>query len=252
LLIPLQVNEGLRVAIAVATFVYAGIEDWRKRDISPWTWVPGIAIGVAFSVLEALHVYPRILVLLSSMVTVLVVCAFAIAVFVARAMGGADFLAIACLGSLLPYPLITLHGLLGRSMVPPILHVLLYSSLLSVAPIVANVIHNLGRRDVLDALGLPKWKKLRFFLTARVLTIEEFERKRFYYPLYVPGLVDRSSFDVEEDDRAWVEKLKSSGAQIVIATWGVPTVSLMCVAMLIYLALGVSPIDAALALAQGR
>ncbi|NPA96232.1 MAG: hypothetical protein GXO32_01355, partial [Crenarchaeota archaeon] len=165
MLIPPQINEATRVAIAVATFVYAGVEDWRKRDISPWTWAPGIVAGVVLSTMEGLVIYPRIIVVLSALVSGIIVGAFAAAVFLLRAMGGADFLAVACLACLLPYPLFFIRGLLGRSIVPPLLHILLYSSILSIVPLLANVIHNIRRRNVLDSLGLPKWKKLRYFLT---------------------------------------------------------------------------------------
>jgi len=243
----LFLNELARAIVASATFLYAGIEDWRKRDISPWTWVPGAAVGVSLSTLEVFYLGLNPFLLVSLIVTLLIVVAFAIAVFLLRAMGGADFLAVACLASLMPFPFLRLHGLLGRSIVPPLLHVMLYSALLSLAPVIANVVHNARRKHLFDSLRLSGLRRVKLFLTARVLTIEELERKRFYYPLYVPGVVDRSSFDVEEDDRAWVEKLREAGARLVVATWGVPTVTLLCVATLIYLSLGVSPIDAAIA-----
>ena len=240
-------SELARVVVAIATFSYTAVEDWRKRDVDPRVWIPGICVGIALSAYEAISLGLGLLMMVSVAISILVVVAFAIAVFALRAMGGADFLAMACLASLMPYPFLFVRGILGQSLVPPLLHILFYSALLSLAPVIANVMHNLKRKELLDELNLPKFKKIKFMLIAKVMTLDEFEKKKFYYPLYVPGIVDRSSFDIEEDDRAWVEKLRSCGARIVVATWGVPTVTVICVAMLIYLLLGVSPIDAVIA-----
>lgn len=242
-----RVLEVCRAAIAVVSLGYAGVADWLKRDIDPRTWVPGTVAGAALSALEIVELGTLgPLIVLSVIIVALVVAALGIAIFIFRAMGGADFFAVLCAACSLPYPFLYMKGLLGESVLPPILHILFYSAVLSLLPIVHNVLHNLKRIELLKELPVPKWRKAKFFLMCKVFTMDEFSRKRFYYPIFVPGLVDRTSFDVEEDDRAWVEKLRKSGARIVVATWGVPVVTMLWIAMLIYLALGVSPIDCVL------
>ncbi len=241
-----------RVAAVVTNLGYAGIVDWLRRDIDPRAWVPGTVLGAVFSILELLQLkIINAVIVLSLIVTAMLVGCLAVAIFVFRAMGGADFLAILCIACSMPYPFLYLRGALGSSILPPLLHVLFYSALLSLLPVIHNVLHNLRRRELLNELGVSGWKKIRLVLMCKVLTVEEFAKKRFYYPIYVPGLVDRRSFDVEEDDRAWLDKIRGSGAKIVVATWGVPAVTMMWIAVLIYLALGVSPIDWVLAKTVG-
>ena len=236
----------LRDAIALATFIYAGFRDWKEREVDPRVWIPAMVAGGCINGYELWLRGVDPITFVSLVLTGLFVAVFAIAVFLFRAMGGADFLAIASMALLYPYPSTCLFSLTTSSPIPPVLSILSYAVLALIAIVIANLVANARRAHILDEMGIRGSKKLRFLLTARVMTVEELERKRFFYPIYVPGLIDRATFDVEEDDRAWIPKLRESGAKYVVATWGIPTVTLFAVALVLYVLLGRSIIDLAI------
>lgn len=238
----------LRDLIAVLILSIAGIWDWKKREIDPRLWIAPIVIGIAVNVYRVLYFGMGSLDILSVMLELLFLAVVGLLVFYLRVLGGADLLALATLIALYPFPPIPSYALSlsllhCTSLLPPILEILAYYSLAMAVLLVYNVLSNLRRLRMLEHVNMSLCRKILYLVSARILTLDEFIKKRFYFPVYVPGVIDRKSFDVYEDDVEWREKLRGLNADyLVIASWGIPTVSFIAVSLLIYLLLRFSPL----------
>ena len=238
----------LRDSIAISTLSIAGIWDWRKREIDPRLWIAPIVVGIAVNMYRVLYFGMRSLDILSVILELLFLAVVGLLVFYLRALGGADLLALASLIALYPFPPIPSYALSlsllhATSLLPPILEILAYYSLAMAILLIYNVLSNLRRLRMLERVNMSLCRKVLYLVSARILTLDEFIKKRFYFPVYVPGIIDRKSFDVYEDDMEWRERLRGLSADyLVIASWGIPTVSFMAVSLLIYLLLRFSPL----------
>ncbi len=244
----------LRDVIAALFFVIAGIYDWRKREIDPKIWIPSLIVGVVVNVWRAVQLGMSELDKLSLFVSLVFVVAVAILTFGVKAIGGADFLAVLSLVALYPFPpLYAAAPLHCMSALPPIVEIFVYYSMAMLGLFIYNIIVNLSKLRILESLELPLSKKLLYLVTARIMKVSEYLKTRFYFPVYVPGIVERKSFDVYEDDTAWRRKLQElDGDTPLIASWGIPTVTFIAVSLLIYLPLRSSPLALVLHLAVCR
>ncbi len=253
-MLALETLEFLRIATTFVVFVFVAILDWKYREIDPRIWIAPIALGILADIYRAFSTNLSLVDVASAIMSLIIVGIMGIATFVLRAVGGADFLAIASIVALYPFPkALTFADLFLPPQVPlpPILPILLYACISVIVVLLLNVAINVARRSIAEKLDLPKSRKILYALIGRYCYLEEFLRKRFWYPLYVPGIVDRKSFDVEEDDAAWREKLKGLDPSTpMVATWGIPLVSFLSIATLIYLFLGSYPLELVLNLAR--
>lgn len=238
----------LRDLVAILFMSIAGTWDWKKREIDPRLWITPVVIGIAVNMYRAFYYGVGSLDILSMIVELLFLTVVGLLVFYLRALGGADLLALATLVALYPFPPIpsyasSLSLFHSTSLLPPLLEILTYYSFAMIALLVYNVLNNLRRLRMLEHVNIPLCRKILYLVSARILTLDEFIKKRFYFPVYVPGVVNRKSFDVYEDDREWRERLRGLNANhLVIASWGIPTVSFIAVSLLIYLLLRFSPL----------
>jgi len=232
----------------------AGVWDWRKREIDPRLWIAPIVIGIVVNTYRALYFGISGLDVLSVMLELLFLVVIGLLVFCLRVLGGADLLALATLVALYPFPPIPYYAssislLRYASLLPPLLEILTYYSFAMIILLVYNVLSNLRRLRMLKRIDIPLRRKVLYLISARILTLDEFMSKRFYFPVYVPGVINRKSFNVYEDDREWRERLRGLNADyLVIACWGIPTVSFIAVSLLIYLLLRFSPLALLLSL----
>lgn len=241
--------ELAKAAIAIAVFSVAAVMDWRRREIHELTWAPSIVGGALINVAQWIRgiggsnpiSHLRLLQLGASLALLLVV----IVLFLLKLVGGADVLAIAALVSLYPYSALAPEPHLGLSpislmarVLPPTASVLALYAVIMAAYLLYNATRNLYRRRALAALSLPPFKRLVVVVFHRVMTVEEFLRSRFYFPVIIPGLLERHTFDVDEDDAAWRAKLSHlPQSTVIVASWGVPMVSFLSVAVLIYVSM---------------
>lgn len=161
--------------LAVATYY-----DLRYREVD-WRLFPAAAPAVlaAYSLLS----YTGLLDATVFTVNLVHTCiAAVVAYLLARAgiMGYGDVPLIAVVGLLNPYLVFV-----GPLPLTPLAATLLLGSVYPVAVAVANVLHNVRRlgafRELTGGTGLPV--KLYYLLAGRVMTVEEFRRGRFNFPL---------------------------------------------------------------------
>jgi preflagellin peptidase FlaK len=242
-----MIEEVIRVILAVITFTIAGIMDWRTREINPYIWLPTFIIGIFLGILKAvdgLSIYQIISLTISIVIAIIVT----IMVFLFRLMGGADFLAVITFISLYPYTqftnLIAYHKKFSSIIIniyntilimPPIITVLLIYTIVMLFFLIYNTLCNLRHVNVLNYLGLPLYKKIYFIVFHKIIDIDTLFKRRFYYPIFIPGKVDRISFNIYEDDLSWREKLKDMPKEtMIIASWGIPMVTFLSISVLIY------------------
>ncbi|MCS7111156.1 MAG: prepilin peptidase [Ignisphaera sp.] len=243
-----MIEELVKVSILIITFSIAAAKDWRTREINPSVWIPSLAVGLPLGVIKALNgltVYQ----LLSIIISLVIVSSVAVLVFVFKLMGGADFLAITSFTVVYPYVQYTPFMYRWNSsmianlssvilVLPPIVAVLIVYTVVMTLFLIYNILHNLKHMDFLGSLETPLHKKLYIVLFHRIVDVDTIYRKRFYYPILVPGRIERRSFDVYEDDLIWREKLSDipKGTRIV-ASWGIPMVTFFSISTFIYLIL---------------
>ena len=244
----LQSIEIINAIAAVVVFAIAAFLDWRYREIPVKLWVPPILIGFATNIIyyttyvSALTMILN-LVVLQILLSTLIVIIVGIIVFVLKLMGGADFFAVLTLCVLYPFnrflPYISAYAYFSKIaylffILPPLLHILIIYSLALVLLMILNFVSNVR---YISLLKLPKTKKTLVLLFYRVMTVEEYMNKKFYYPIYIPGLIDRLSFNIYEDDEEWKKKLQTLPKDmIIIASWGLPMITFFSIALFIYIA----------------
>lgn len=232
----------LRAAVLLVTLAVAGLYDWRYREIPVRLWAPALIIGVAIDGYCYLSSCLSVAYLgfSGAIAGVVAIMAFL------GAVGGADMLASIAIAVLLPEPpaLPWLRGVL-----PPIVTLLLYYGVASLALVLRNVVANLLSPEAVRSVNAPLSRKFLLLISARPMRVSDFLRTRFYYPLYVPGVLSRAMFGIEEDDAVWRERLRrmvSDGVlnpdDFVLATWGIPTVTMLAVSLALYLVVGDLPV----------
>lgn len=240
-----MIEELIKLSITVITFSVAAVKDWKTREITPYIWIPSLSVGLILGVLKSLGGL-TIYQILSVSVSLIVVFSIAVLVFVCKLMGGADLLAVASFCALYPY---TLYTPLTRIMIfsatsmrhiililPPILVVFLIHSIVMIFIIIHNVIQNIRHIDFLNGLRIPVHKKLYFIIFYRVIDIDTMYRRRFYYPILVPGRIERSIFNIYEDDLMWRKMLSDMPRKMrIVASWGIPMVTFFSISVFIYL-----------------
>lgn len=78
-------------------------------------------------------------------------------------------------------------------------------------------------------------KMLHYILFGKIVKVEDLQAKRFYYPIYIPNVIERLTFNVEEDDAYWSNVLKKLPPDTtIVVTWGIPMVTLISIAIFLY------------------
>lgn len=160
-----------------------------------------------------------------------------------QSLRGADVICATLVGALNPvthpflFPNLSGRGLEG-------LTVLLYTA---IAIAVAGVL-NLGRNFRYTS-GLPWFKRLPLAFSGRRITVEEFLRSKFLFPLTEitedGNLKLRTTFSVDEDDSKWretfrllLEQGKIGNDTYIWVAWGVPVLTFMLAAYVFSLMVG--------------
>ncbi len=246
-----MIEELIRLGITIITFSIAAINDWRTREVNPYIWIPSLAIGLFLGIFKALNGL-TIYQIISLVISLVIVCSVAILVFVFKLMGGADFLAITSFITVYPYtPSIPFRfSIYGTNsliitdllniiiILPPILSVLLVYTIVMMFFLIYNIVHNMKYMNFLNSFKAPLHRKLYFILFHRIIDIDVLFKERFYYPIFIPGRIERRSFDVYEDDLMWREKLKDMPrGTVIVVSWGIPMVTFFSISIFIYLML---------------
>ncbi len=160
--------------------------------------------------------------------------------------GGADVICLALLAALNPLPL--------KGILPPILPIIVYSSLLLVVQAPALFLYNIifNRREV-SRLRTSTLKKIIIASTGVPVDAERYLSSKFFFPL---ELIDkrgrrklRVSFDVEEDDyehRIHVANLIRNGIissdTKIWVTYGHPFLVYVLIGYIVWLVVGDAPL----------
>jgi len=228
----------VRLGLLLVTFAAAGVYDWFKREIPIKTWIPAILLGVIFDIVEAISgtfnaVY---------LVPPLIIIAAVSYMCMKGMIGGADVLAAITVTAILPEPP---RLWWAPSIFPPLITLIAYYGLFTLLLVVLNLLRNVTRITVIKSVPAPLYQKLILAIYSRPMSVSKFLRTKFYYPAYIPGNLLRLHFNVEEDDSAWRAKIRELVVRGVLredseilVTWGIPTVSLLAVALVLYIAIG--------------
>lgn len=247
-----------RTIIALATLGYASYMDLKTREITPWLWIIASLIALPFTAYEAWFLVSKgyatfciLEIALSAMALPFIVYMYRKGLF-----GGADMLAYVFLMVDMPwYPIA--FGL--RSIIPIPLLTLFYASLVVGITVPFKMLKNLTSkkfREHARELNLKGIDLIKFSATASAMTVKEYLKKRFWFPLEIlreeGDLVKRelrSHFNVEEEYedhqkaiRELVNKGKVREEDIIFVTYGVPFVVFMFAGFIVSLVVGDYPI----------
>jgi len=242
--------ESIKIIVIVLTFIVAGIQDWKYREISPKIWLPSMIIGTISNAYLFISMNLNdILYLISIIITSIMLIIFAILSFWLKLFGGADFLALLTFS--LNYPFSTMLNSLYLyirfhsdtnllylliTILPPIIIILLFYCFLVFLIIIYNIINNLINISLLRCLKVPLYKKILYTIFYRVTYLKNALRKKFYFPIYIPGYVDRITFNIDEEFDKWKEKVVDLQPNtVIVISWGLPMVSFLSISILIYI-----------------
>lgn len=248
----------VKAILTSTVFGYAALCDWKKREINPMIWILPIVIGITLNTTLAkyyLDINPplhnidviKLHILLSLIVSIVIIVISAILSFILGLLGGADVLALATFVSLYPTNLEFIHGVISGQIyihseifvlffLPPIVIIFSMYLFVMLGLIAGNIIHNIVNRDLLKSLEISLQKKIFYVLFGRTVKVKDIISKKFYYPIYVPKVLERITFNINEDYDVWIEKLKKLDPEtIIVVTWGTPMVTFTAIVILIYI-----------------
>jgi len=255
----------LRDVSALSAYAFASVTDLRSREVEPKIWIFPALIGAANTILEAytnISMLKSPLVLVSIIVNLIVVSSVAAMVFL-RLMGGADLLAVSVFVMLYPFYnsrsaiANTVMRSSSRALLPPLLDVLFSSFLIVTFYTIINVTRNLIRlKQFRETINVDPISRLIYLLAGRFVTVMDYcsNRVKFCYPLYVQNRVVRRTFDVDEDFSEWQRIICSQEAKpdkLIVCEVGVPYVTLLGVAIIIFITTDIRPLNQIIMLMLG-
>ncbi len=200
--------------ILLLATIYAGLVlgilgylDYRYREIDPETWYPLTIIGAGIGFYYSISLYDARLYLAGIIVALAIIGVFAVS-YLLGLMGGADIYAVGFLSLTLPTPL-------HEEGLPPVLSIILYSSILATIYRAVAVAYALGPRNVFRFSHMIEKRRL-------------LEDRRFMW--WLP-----KGIDIEED---LAEELYMAPGKILKASPGIPLITMMFLGFIAYLAFG--------------
>jgi len=144
--------ESIKTIVLALTFIVAGIQDWKYREIPPKIWLPSMAIGILSNayLFVSMNLNDSLYLILITITSIMLII-FAILTFWLKLFGGADFLALLTFS--LNYPFSTMLNSLYLyirpdvnllylliAILPPIVIILLFYCFLVFLIIIYNII----------------------------------------------------------------------------------------------------------------
>lgn len=245
----------IKTIVIFISYGYAALSDYIKREINPLVWIPPIALGVAINIILSRHIsdlvpyYTNVInthVVLSVIVALIIIVLTSVLSFILGLMGGADVLALAAFASLYPANMEMLYASISKGLftnsrlfivllLPSVIIVLLLYLVILILLIAINILYNIVHMNRIRRIQAPLYKKVIYLMFGRVIRIKDFVSKRFYYPIYVPGVIERITFNIDEDYKLWIERLRSMDQEtVIVATWGIPMVTFITAVVYVY------------------
>ncbi|MEM4040549.1 MAG: hypothetical protein QXM83_01880 [Ignisphaera sp.] len=247
----------LKCIVSYVVYSYAAFSDWIKREINPLVWIPPIVFGIAINVTSIKNIGNHIKIVYTSFVelhlylsivlSILMILLLSVLSFVLGLIGGADVLCTIAFISMYPSNIELLvlaqnlnylsnsDTLLLILFLPPIVIIFILYSLIVFTYMIYNVVYNIIHVKELKKHQITLRKMLHYILFGKIVKVENLQAKRFYYPIYIPNVLERLTFNVEEDDTYWINVLKKlSPDTTIVVTWGIPMVTLISIAIFLY------------------
>lgn len=248
----------VKAILTSIVFSYAALCDWKKREINPMIWILPIVVGITLNItltkyylglnplLQNIDII-KFHILLSLIVSIIIIAISAILSFILSLLGGADVLALATFVSLYPTNLefiyrvvsgqIYIHNtIFALFFLPPVVIIFSMYLFVMLGLIASNIIHNIVNRDLFKNLEISLQKKIFYVLFGKIVKVRDIVSRKFYYPIYIPNILERITFNINEDYDVWIEKLRKLDPEtIIVVTWGTPMVTFIALVILIYI-----------------
>ncbi len=254
--------EYAKIVYAIILLIYFSFLDLRDRSIpDKLVWGSLFLSGIFFilSLYIYVQVYPSTLLMFYLILSMITGPGLLTLMYFIRMIGGADVIVITDLALLFPVPVLSpiLSTYVGvENVFPPILVIILYSTILFVLIIPIRITYLWTRhRDKLPR-ELPLHKRVLILVTGTPITVEEFLKKKHYYPLTIyeeeNGILKkkwRTNFDIEEEYtehqeriRKLVEKGLLSYKEYIWVTYGIPFIVPLTIGLVVFLLIGDWPL----------
>jgi len=238
----------IKALYSVVFLLVFSIQDYRAREISDSLVYLFTGGSVCLFLLGIYYngVPPLLYLVTSSIVPLLF-----LALYFTGLMGEGDVYVVAALTLLYPSPPgLTLYG---APVLPPMLTITLYSTLLIVVITVAYGFYTIARYHGLLRDIPPRYRFIYPFI-ARPMRLRDFFEARFYYPLTIPELLGDGSvrityrlhYDVEDEEpgryrevfKSLVEKGLASVDTYIWVSYGIPYIIPLFIGLVLYIMLG--------------
>jgi hypothetical protein len=226
----------LSYIFSLIIFSIASAQDLRSREVNPILWLVSGFVGIMLLILRFDHIIIEILILniiFSMIILILSLTGF---------MGFADFFGYLILSILMPRPLFE------DLILPPILIIMLFSNIFLALYVAPSIFKSFKKIFFIRSVCSSRLRSFMIALTGSPMTIDNFLRSRFMYPLIYPQENNekiiwtcRSSYDINEDPEKFKEDLRRllnknlvSKDDLVIASWGAPYLVFVLIALATY------------------
>ncbi len=227
--------------LLIVTFAVASYYDIKSRDIPPTIWVPLFAVNTPLTIIDIFSKPLSLLDLISIAIDILMTIVYVL-MCIAKLIGGADVIAILAIIATFPTPRVLVVLLTGHVVLPPILSIITYYVIVLLLFVGINVARNTMSLGLWRKLRIPLFKLIVYMMIARITTVGEYisnSKYKFFYPLYVPGMIERLGFDVYEDRDQWIEKLcQLDRSTPIVVSWGIPMIAVLFIALTTYILVG--------------
>lgn len=246
---PVNLLEAVKAVYTLVFLAVFSLQDYRSREISDrlvYLFTGGSAVFLAATLM--LHGFDPVYMVFSAVVPL----TFTL-LYYAGLMGEGDVYVAASLFMLYPSP--PRAGFLPRSLLPPLIPIVLYStvSVVLISLLYASytvIVH----RNLLK--GMPLKYRLIYPFIARPMKVADFIETRFYYPLTLIEAGDRETvtvyrlhYSVEEDPGVYRElfrKLVDAGTisadTVIWVSYGVPYIIPLTIGVAAFLIIGDAPV----------
>ncbi len=255
---PFFLADVYRVTLALITLLYASYKDIKTREIPPILWLVASILAIPATAYEALVLISKGFLgyVLLSFLSCGAVVALLVYLMLRGMMGGADVFAMAFLTVDMPwYP----FSFGARAVVPVPLLTLFYAAVLAAAWIPLKMLKNLFSKEFrkhAEELGIRGGDLLRFAASAKAVTVKEYMKMKFWFPLEMFEEKDgklvrmlRKSFNVEEEHEEHQRRLKElvergllNEDSLIFVTYGIPFLVYITAGLILSLFLGDIPL----------
>ena len=250
----------LKAFIAILFLAWFSVLDYKTRDIpDKYIWLWGfVSVALFVATLFLYRTVLRLFIIYTILSIIIGPGLFGLLSYF-ELMGWADFFAILWITLMFPIPdlyQINIVSFPSFFHFPPIIPIILYSSLSIALIAIFKGIHTLVKYRNLLPPNTSIKDKLALIFTGRVVSIKEYLSMRHYYPLTIPKVKDgkttyivRRSFDIYEEYEEYQRELEEMLNKGLIkaddkiwVTYGIPFIIPLLLGFICTVIIGDTPI----------